>query len=400
MVRSEGNIKAKYKFREGFTLVEVIIAVVILAILAVPILVYFTNASTSASNGKNTQKANVAAQSAIEDIQACDTFEQIENDLTTIADPWMIATTKDAEGKTQTAKLEKDMTVDGFVYHVEANLNYVDYTGVTSTTTNTIVSKYNSYDKPDPEKVYSENNIVCIERDQEDAAVSEFLLDNASDTSKTDSVIRNALQRDIIIKIQKDTDNYRVSCEYEYTYAGTLGSTKTYTEEVASQKISADKLQNIFLFYELSTNELKTASSSTVTSNIKIKIADEFWAETGTNKPIKINMVVQDEPALYSSVAMLPNSGETLWDQYLSGGSCKYKQAFDLTGVSATMLNKDNLNIKTNCEPRYTSVDAVSLRGELVSKSKVNRIANVNVKVYNKEDLTNPIVDLDTSKGE
>ena len=63
---------------EGFSLIEVIIAMAILAILSMPILAYFSNAMVSTSQGRDTHKASMVAQSVVEELNSCATFEQIE----------------------------------------------------------------------------------------------------------------------------------------------------------------------------------------------------------------------------------------------------------------------------------------------------------------------------------
>ena len=45
--------------KEGFSLIEVIIAVALLALMALPILAYFTNAAVTTSRGKNTDRKSV-----------------------------------------------------------------------------------------------------------------------------------------------------------------------------------------------------------------------------------------------------------------------------------------------------------------------------------------------------
>ena len=73
--------RGKYAMKEGFSLVEVIIAVALLAFMALPILAYFTNAAVTTSRGKNSQKATMAAESVLEELNSFDTLEQMEEYL-------------------------------------------------------------------------------------------------------------------------------------------------------------------------------------------------------------------------------------------------------------------------------------------------------------------------------
>ena len=59
----------KRKGNEGFSLVEVLISIAILAIVTLPILSIFTNAAKTNSKARRTENANTAANNIIEEIK-------------------------------------------------------------------------------------------------------------------------------------------------------------------------------------------------------------------------------------------------------------------------------------------------------------------------------------------
>jgi len=208
----------KYAMKEGFSLVEVIIAVALLAFMALPILAYFTNAAVTTSRGKNSQKAVMAAESVLEELNSFDTLEQMEEYLKaeSAADPgWSITQAESVTGEagktTATTLTRRDIEVDGTAYNAKVTLEY-NYPSVSGGYTNP-----NLQELPELKEVYSSENAVIAEEDQLDRAVSHYLM-KYPDQSKVDII--NKLNRKLCLDITEKDDIFTVTGSYHYTYNG------------------------------------------------------------------------------------------------------------------------------------------------------------------------------------
>lgn len=240
VLREEGAIIVMKKENEGFSLIEVVIAITVLAILTMPILAYFTNAAVSTSNGKGTQKANMAAQSVLEELNSCTNFDQIENKLVAVTGS---AWTVDSIEATKSS-LTKKVMVDGTLYQTKVTLDYeysrTDINGDETT------SQYNEYNAPKLKEVYSPTNVVMAESDQTETAAGNLHYTN-QDVSV--SAIEAAMTRTLSLDVRKGADSegntlYFVKGYYTYRYNG-----DTYTAVLKDTKI--EKLENVYIFYNL-----------------------------------------------------------------------------------------------------------------------------------------------------
>ena len=64
---------------QGFSLIEVILAVAILALVTLPIINYFTYSGLRTADGRDKQSATVVAENVLDELNSYDNFEQIEN---------------------------------------------------------------------------------------------------------------------------------------------------------------------------------------------------------------------------------------------------------------------------------------------------------------------------------
>lgn len=344
-----------YNERDGFSLIEVIIAVAILGIIAMSLLSYFSLASNYSSAGKDTQKADMVAQSIVEEINSYRGVDKIETKLeNATGSAWTVDTLADAT--TKESKMTKKMTVDGTEYQAKVTLNY-DYTPENSEGDET-VAKYNEYAAPQLEEVYSPNNVVFSEKDEFSTAVSNIYYQN-TDVSKT--TIENNIKRTMCIDFSKDAENAEichVKAYYEYEYGSDM-----YATILKDEKIELTKLKNVYLFYELLRSDIQH-------DPVRIQAPDLTIEEA---KAIKITFVQQkalfEEPIGYT----LDVSGSGNYNQF-----------------------------------QYASND-VSMQGittapkAFVETEKENRIAEITVEIYDGDETSftpaNRIVVLESSKG-
>ncbi len=231
---------------KGFSLIEVVLAVAILALVTLPIMNYFTYSSQQTFEGRDKQTANMVAESALEELNSYNNYEQIEK-LDEDGGVWTI----DDSDPTVT-KMSRVTSNNGRDYDVTATIQYDTYnketkTIVASGTGDEIDSEFNDYEIPQPSEVYSSENVVASEDDQIDGALSEFYL--REDARVPKSIIQNQMDRTICIDVSYATTDhslYRVEVYYRYKYNG--DSVKAH---LCDSEIEVDKLENIFVFYNL-----------------------------------------------------------------------------------------------------------------------------------------------------
>lgn len=237
---------------DGFSLVEVIIAIAVLAVVAMSLLAYFSSANRYANWGKTTQKADMAAQSVVEELASCTTFDQIQNGLVASGSGvWQVITPSDPSDSSY--RLNRDISVDGTDYKARVKVDFDSYKSAPGgVPTATPLSKFNDYAMPQLEKVYSEKNVVLEETDQTEAALGDlFYQVYKSNKSITKETIRGGLSRKMYIHLAPYSASdgetpaiYLVKGQYEYTY----GSYQS-EQPIKEVKIPADSLERIYLFY-------------------------------------------------------------------------------------------------------------------------------------------------------
>lgn len=348
---------------DGFSLVEVIIAIAVLAIVAMSLLSYFSSANFYSSSGKNTQKADMAGQWLLEELNSYRSVSQLENSMAVTGGAVLSGSvisggTWSLESESaDKAVLSRAVSVDDTNYQARVTL---DYNYETPAPTGSLTApQYNNYNEPDLEEIYSSYNVVLEETDQSSTAESYFFY---KDTSVAKTTIRNSMTREMEIEIEKDAENpelYRVKAYYVYKYNGA-----SYKVLVKEKKIEVENLQNVYLFYNLLRGDIEEEPVKvTLASNIsKVeakKISLYFVSQKGSVTP----------PANYR---------------------------LDLSGNGNWM----DLSYYTN---KATVSAAVHHESDIVKHSTGKRIAMITVEIYREGETdyteTNRIVRLQSTKG-
>lgn len=253
---------------DGFSLVEVIIAVAVLAVAVMFLLSYFSGANRYANWGKKTQKADMAAQSVVEELASCTTMEQLENMVTASGSSWKVASggswttasgnawkviaTPDPSGD-NAYYLTRNVSADDMDYKARVKLDFAPYEATPPPSVSGQAAKFNRYEVPQLEDVYSKHSVVLEETDQTASATGELVYQvYQDDKSVSKSTIENGLKRTMYIHISPYPDAsgelYLVKGYYEYLFehAGKIYKSEMPIKDV---KIEKDKLQKIYLFY-------------------------------------------------------------------------------------------------------------------------------------------------------
>ena len=369
-------MKRMYSMKEGFSLIEVIIAVALLALMALPILAYFTNAAVTTSRGKNTQKATMAAESVLEELNAFNTLEQMEKyikDESAGSSDWSItqaeSTTGEAGKSSITTVTKENVTVDDSTYNARVTLEY-DYP---VSAANPAYTNPNAKEMPDLKEVYSSENAVIKESDQQDRAVSHFLMKYPDETS--DGII-SKLEREFYLDIMEKDEVYTVTGSYHYIYDGR--TSEPYEAVVTRTKLKDPA--NIYFFYRRIHRE--TGGSVTVRNNQE-RVYVTVNTDGGTETALKDHMA---KVHIYFI--------------------CQ-KEGSESDISTSSMLEFHGTSGGAAAEASYhTNVNVVSppakYKKELVTSSAKGRIARVVVDVYLPDDtsMSDSLAHLESSKGE
>ena len=368
----KNSTRVEYSMKAGFSLVEIIIAIAMLAILVVPMFAYFTNAALNSSQGKNTHKANMAAQTALEDVESCETFEQIEEKLTSasgssVGATWEVDSAYDSTNKRTV--LKKDITVDGSTYHTVMTIDYKGDGGVYK---QAYSDRFNEFDEPELSSVYSENNLVFSDStDVESEALSEFLYSHRSQSIATIKASPD-FKRTLGIHIEKSGSLYVMTAYYDYTYDG-----ESYRGYLGNKSIQINKLKNVYIFYKFRDGHKDEDE------NVFVDIDNTITDASGIN----MYFICQEaSTAGLGSSYYLNVTGSGVFDN-LTYKPVYYTNVFDGSGnpkVKPTGLT----SMRSLTGSRFSDTD------------NIKRIAKITVDVYNPTNLSDRLVRLETSKGD
>ncbi len=263
---------------QGFSLIEVILAVAILALVTLPIINYFTYSGLRTADGRDKQSATVVAENVLDELNSYDNFEQIENIASSgavDAASWTVVPDPSNPTKFTYTDLTKKVQLNGYDYEAKVHITYTNHTTtdgktydtgydsntVTKDTNEAITSEFNDYEIPDPNRIYGKESVVAKEEDQLDQAISYFLTNEATDSNTfftKYNLIKDKLDRRLAIHLEyKDgnPDVYRVKVSYLYELNGaniSPGIKNGVCEvPIETSEVKKETLKNIYVFYNL-----------------------------------------------------------------------------------------------------------------------------------------------------
>lgn len=350
MERSSDN-KSIINDNSGLSIVEVLVAVAILAIVFVPLLKTFTQASTINSKAQKLQNVTSLAEGVMEDVKGKSIQEL--HDLA-VDDPKVSFLPLDKDGTLTKGNLnnvppytvtyENVTATQGITYDAVVTISTDNYKSTDRSDARKAnklshnddigdVSDANIRELPQINKVDSNKNAVLSwELNKYDNKALENL---AAENSVTDSDIatlkesyKDTAEKYINIEIKEDTDtsSTKVSCEVEYktgTASGKSLKYLVYTGYFVEPLISEPAGPDIYLFYTLSENVKDGASN--IADPIKkenIKIEDKT-----TGKRHNVYFIMQDGVDKLSTT----NGSEVTLD--ISGSGYSESIYYDKTSI-------------------------------------------------------------------
>ena len=399
MERSSDN-KSIINDNSGLSIVEVLVAVAILAIVFVPLLKTFTQASTINARAQKLQNVTSLAEGVMEDVKG-KSIQELHDLAVKRADVSFLPLDKDGtltKGNLNnvppyTVTYENVTATQGITYDAVVTIATENYKNKDKDADDIgDVSDANIRELPQINKVDSNRNAVLSwelnkydNKALENLAAENFAPKNSvtdSDivtlTQLKDSYINNA-EKYINIEINKDNETSitKVSCEVEYK-TGTASDkslkylvyTGYFVEPLASEPAGPD----IYLFYTL-TEKVKDGENY-ISEPIKkenIKIEDK------TGKMHNVYFIVQD------GINKLPTNKGSKVTINVSGSGYSETISYDIHPIipdtlpllagASTADESDDVFFFTNVEDEYGN------SGELFTSKSKDRIYYVTVEI-------------------
>ena len=361
--------------QKGFTLVEVIIAIAVLAILSFPLMGYFSNALSTTSQGKRKQIAKMAGQSIVEELTSYKQYEDLERAVSGGA--WNVDSEAEARALASPEPsptpdplnpmvpitllpckyITKDFVVDGDEMTAKVKLDFNYSNGGSS------IVQYNNYEVPQIDALYSEHSVVAVEGEQDSTALGELYSANEGTINK--STISNNLERKGNISIQRKGDTgdnakiFVVKVFYTYTLENVTAKVKTYQAPyLINTEILRDDFKKLYVLYDafdLSNDEFDVDLDSNILTPEQQKISFYFINQKSTIQ----------------------------------------------AGYSLLLKESGYVNIFTN---GFHVVGSGSTKTEFIEHEKETRLAHVIVDIYKKGETTfddnTRIIRIQSAKGE
>jgi prepilin-type N-terminal cleavage/methylation domain-containing protein len=364
----------------GFTFVELILTIAILAIVTMPILSYFSNSAKHSSDSRAKQNATVEAQDVLERFKNS-AYSLDDAGVVCSADPsWTVSVAQSAVGEKYT--LTKKETVDRNTFSVTAEIDplpssapitYKEYVIGTMDTTKDVIASEHGQALLNAEAAFYGKYKAAV------SSASGTMATKANSLEK----FKNLLNCNIVISSEPDSStsgNKIIRVTYVYSYNGpaddleginkNVATEYTYSEEVTASSVPAADLENIYLFYT------PLNSSDKVTFTLKTgkgEVASDFGPGSTVSD---LNFYIVAQSSLDSSGAVVSNIP--------TGYQLQVERADDASAAFGNAITKVYTNL-SNSEISSASATTILSSGKveysLSHYEEVNRLANITVTV-------------------
>lgn len=302
--------KGKVLNNQGFSLVELMVSIVILAIVIVPLLNNFVISARVSARAKKVQNETILAQSILEDMKTKSILD-IESEYADSSGIVPIGS--------EQIYAKKDKIYHGNEYDVLITLDDSSYIFEDAMNPGGEKIGYNTFKMPMISDIDSGKNIVVVDQYETDMAVvslyrNHIIYCEEQNKSNKDVVgyhpiipsneleIRNSLKRDMSIDITTDGSTIYVKVELKYSCASSiLGSDSV--SYIVEDKIFTDSMEGIYLFYvPIYSDTLSIRKDSSITREIDIYVVRQTPATVIVSIPEQIIGTIPYGISLYSNV--------------------------------------------------------------------------------------------------
>lgn len=316
----EENKRMKTNSNAGFTLVEVMLAMAILAIVTISLLNYFGTSLTYNTKMAASQKATLFAQEVAEELKGQDTLiqsrQELQPDGTTkkiYTIPYLLDS-KNKSGENKYEVMQNNLDSKGI-----GNISFKGAADKIDKNYDVMIDVKSGEDAWDKtKKVYgfdSTDSILAVDENQDDEALLQ-LKSLYSSQGLTDDEIKAKIKRTIDIEISRNVPEtqYTVNVKYIYAASGIDSANSSSSEEKSYNILSGvklSKLNKIFLIYH-TFNQNDYININNTTTDINIPGTLYLVAQKKTDYdslPANYNMNITgtDIKQIYSNVGTADN---------------------------------------------------------------------------------------------
>lgn len=387
LVNKEDNHKFN-KNNSGFTLLELLISVAILALIVIPILNSFLLSARLNAKANQKHRATMVAENVMEKLKG-NTLDEIE--------AWTDITQNSSANDVREYRLES-YTDQGKEYNVQIKMDPTSALYKNGEGKQLI----NDYSFPVIAEVYGNSNAIISQSNEDDVAAQMFLqyskaahpdtpVDPANPVPPVDSDIafkdteevKKIMRKYMQIVILKGTKPNHVVVEAKFMYI--CESPKlpkdNQTVELGVYSKDIENLNSIYLFYDsLDQNNSDTIDQDNLlVNNRNAKAVANFYIVKRGETKAAIGYELNAKNKLYNGKLISGIADKEYGKSYLTFYS----------NLSQSMLGTVKLNAGTNTNTLAPN-----------SGVKVNRIYDVTVTVYKKGNWSDPLVEFSTTKEE
>lgn len=406
--------------RKGFTLMEVMVSIALIGILFVPMISFFSSSTQTNIRVKNLQRANTVAQSVMEEFRSYATIQDIAqaywtDDGTTdtkfmtnnsYAKNTRPSTILDANGKfsedTKYYFLEEGLESDGkeFVAHVEVDpseyqtLNDKEISVISSLGSETTVVAKEEDETMDKIREYQRLhfNATGVNEDVSDIAklLKKTMKVVISDTVTTTDASGNTVTQPVAAGMV----HVRVYSEYDLTssLAGCAGA--QVGRDIYEGLMEESQLEGIYVFYNFDI----TNGTQNIMQGMEVSV-DFQQSHSGWKCGYTVYAVCQSVKEIDKDTVKTGTEMQTYMNTYSPTVSLVSKA--NVNGNSYSYPSEMIADIWTNmpCGTSGTTYTQHKLE-DIVATEKIQRLSKLTVEIYDKKDMSRPIITMTSTRGE
>jgi prepilin-type N-terminal cleavage/methylation domain-containing protein len=365
------------KNNQGYTLVELLVALAILAIVIVPFLHGFVVSAQVNSKAKKVLRATTAGTNVMELLKS-ESMEKLLEETYETTDADGNAVTLKALSYDDTNKVYNftftDQTVDGTAFRVEGTLDPTIYTNVDT--------------NPDTDDGFNDAQDIIYDMN---SANNAFVVQSTGMNSEcANSLTSVSGQFDQITRtITIDIKNNGTTSTVFATIAYTDGSSTVYgmkNQCVFSSAGSDEELENVYLIYEPG---FGSGSGGQMKEYIEINNEDNYPVQVFLIKQADESVSVYDESLYHVNIAVKEDNRSDS-DYFDADGSFHVVTQLR-TNVDESKISLEFLPHVTNGIDTTPAKTAVGLKN-LVSGDAEERLYRVTLKVFEQDDGTGEVL--------
>lgn len=288
---------------KGLSLVEILVAVAILAIILVPLLNTFVMADKANSKAEKMQTETLVAQNILERLKG-KSLEDIADDLNYEGIIDDNATSEEAY-----VFEIKDISYQGYNFDAKITLDPGPYNEAKDTE---VDCDYNKFKMPVIDNINNDTNILALETTEMKDAMAqlyynyfdyvtshELFDDDYLSMDDFNNVIESAIERKIVIDLDKNVTGFSVSVNYEYS-APSINGCGVVTYVLNDKNVVSD-LEGVYVFYNSFVKDsIRINTSGFAEEDTFVDLYLVMQSE-GSYKKIRVDSASSDKVNIYTN---------------------------------------------------------------------------------------------------